>query len=60
MDWQTLVSLLCVAAAAMAVGMRLRGWMVGSAKSSCGSCHGCSANPQSLVQIKISNHLTKN
>lgn len=37
-EWQTILALLCVMAAVVAVAKRAHGWLSGSRESSCSSC----------------------
>ena len=48
-DWQTIVAVVCVAAAAAAILRRARNWLNGSAKS---GCHSCPARqPESVIPL---------
>ena len=56
-----LLALLCVATAAIAVVLRVRGWINGTVQSGCGGgCNNCPASKDKpLVQIDFGKQLTK-
>jgi hypothetical protein len=56
LDWQTVIALMIVLAAAGGLALRVRSWVRGQAESGCGSsCQGCPAatGKQQLVQIQL-------
>ncbi|MCC6512096.1 MAG: hypothetical protein IT423_23565 [Pirellulaceae bacterium] len=57
-DGQTLIALLCVAAAAIELARRTHGWLRGSRQSACSSCPARASSPVvSLSSIQVSSSL---
>ena len=51
LDWQTVIALMTVIAAAAMMAKRILGWLSGSTKSACHSCPARNASDPPLVQI---------